>query len=84
MTRQDIEIELQVALNAIKGMGMIDRPALDFIKEAVAEKLARKEECLAVKRKDYLEALNERSQRLSNKDLGHFVKATLWTALEKK
>lgn len=84
MTRQNIEIELQVALNALKGSGMIDRPALDFIKEAVAEKLARKEECLAVKRKDYLEEVEKRLDRLDDKGLGHFVRATLWTALEKE
>lgn len=83
MTRQNIEIEIQVALNTLKGSGMIDRPAMDFIKEAVAEKLARKEECLAVKRKDYIKALDERKDRLDDEGLGHFVRATLWTAMEK-
>lgn len=83
MTRQNIEIELQVALNALKGSGMIDRPALDFIREAVTEKLARNEECLAVKRKDYIKALSDRKYKLDDEALGRFVKNTLWTVLEK-
>jgi hypothetical protein len=84
MTRKDIEKEVQTALRMCKSTGMIDKPAMDFIQEAVNEKLARQDECLEVIRKDYLDAVNLRLERLDNEGLGHFVRATIWTTLEKK
>jgi hypothetical protein len=83
MTRRDIENEVQTALRVCKSTGMINKPAMDFIQEAVEEKLARQEECLEVKPRDYVEALAGRVQHLDDKQLGHFVRATLWTTLEK-
>jgi len=83
MTRNDIEKEVRTALRACKVTGMVDRVAMDFITQAVEEKLARQEECLSVKRKDYIDALNERKDRMDDKSFGGFVKRTLWTVLEK-
>ena len=80
MTRQGIEKELQSSLSVLKSTGMIEREAMDFIAKAVEEKLARQEEDLAVKRKEYLDAVADRAKRMSDENLGRFVKNTLWTA----
>jgi hypothetical protein len=84
MTRKDIEKEVRTALYTCKATGMVDRVAMDFIAQAVEEKLARQEECLSVKRKDYIKALDERKDRLTDEGLGQFVKRTLWTVSEKE
>jgi hypothetical protein len=83
MTRKDIEKEVRTALYCCKSTGMIDQPAMEFIKQAVEEKLARQEECLSVKRKEYVDALKGRVERLTDEQLGKFVRNTLWTVLEK-
>ena len=83
MTRKDIEKEVLTALRVLKSCDMVDRPAMSFIEEAVKEKLARQEECLAVKRKDYINEVNKRIERFNNEQLGRFVRNTIWTVLEK-
>lgn len=82
MTKKDLEKELKSSLSILKSTGFIEREALDFIVKSVEEKLARQDECLSVPRKKYIESLEQRKDRLSDDDLGRFVKKTLWTVSE--
>lgn len=83
MTKKDLQKELKSSIAVLKATGMIEREAMDFIENAVKEKLERMEEHLHVKRKDYIKALDERSKRMDDADFGRFIKKTLWTVTEK-
>ena len=91
MTKQDMDKQLKNAMSILGSAGYVDEKAISFIYLAVQEKLYRSEDVeqpevqeakeYTVKQNDYIQALNERKDRMDDAGFGKFVKKTLWTVL---
>lgn len=85
-----LQEQLNAALSVLGHADYISLETVEYINAALIEKALRKDEVkprvkgsTPVSPDAYVSELADRAKRLSDKGLGHFVKATLWTATDK-
>lgn len=74
----DMKTDIKTVLGMCKATGIVSDEVISYIRDAVALTERAK-----VSRSDYVDALVDRKDRLTNEQLGKFVRNTLWTVMEK-
>jgi hypothetical protein len=82
-----IQNEARVGLKTLKSIGLLEDEVLDYIDAAIEQKITG--QCTPVSyfkvpHHVYLNEIGNKAMTMTDEELGHFIKKTLWTVTGKR